>query len=98
MKNWKILTPIVAIALFVAWYAFRPEWLIVERRVNETTPAPSLPRSRLLQDQTPAVHLSFIDFSAKRTERANYRGVECAFGTFHTEIIIITGTIGRSLR
>lgn len=39
MKRWKIVVPVVVIVLFVAWYAFRPERLIVNRRVQETFPA-----------------------------------------------------------
>ncbi len=39
MKKWKIAIPIVAIALFVAWYAFRPERLVVNRHVEEAMPA-----------------------------------------------------------
>jgi Electron transfer DM13 len=39
MKWWKIATPILLIALFVAWYAFRPERLLVNRRVDEPLPA-----------------------------------------------------------
>ena len=38
MKKWKIAVPIVVIALFVAWYAFRPERLVVNRRVDEAMP------------------------------------------------------------
>ena len=38
MKKWKIAVPIVATALFIAWYAFRPERLIVNRQVNEPFP------------------------------------------------------------
>ena len=38
MKKWKIATPIVVIALFVAWYAFRPERLVVNHRVDEALP------------------------------------------------------------
>jgi hypothetical protein len=38
MKQWKIATPIVVIALFVTWYAFRPERLVVNRRVCEALP------------------------------------------------------------
>jgi Electron transfer DM13 len=38
MKKWKLVIPIVAVAIFVAWYAFRPERLVVNRRVNETMP------------------------------------------------------------
>ena len=39
MKKWKIVVPVVAILLFVAWYAFRPERLLVNRRVQENFPA-----------------------------------------------------------
>jgi len=39
MKKWKIAIPVLAIALFAAWYAFRPERLAVDVRVNEAFPA-----------------------------------------------------------
>ena len=39
MKRWKIVVPVVVIVLFVAWYAFRPERLFVNRRVQEKFPA-----------------------------------------------------------
>ena len=39
MKKWKLVIPIVAVAAFVAWYAFRPERLVVNRRVDEAMPA-----------------------------------------------------------
>jgi hypothetical protein len=35
-KKWKIAVPVLAITLFAAWYAFRPERLVVNRRVNES--------------------------------------------------------------
>jgi len=39
MKKWiKIAIPVVAIAVLVAWYAFRPERLVVNRRVDEAMP------------------------------------------------------------
>ena len=39
MRKWtKFGIPIAAIALFVAWYAFRPERLVVNRRVDEAMP------------------------------------------------------------
>jgi len=34
----KILIPIAAVAILVAWYAFRPERLFVNRRVDEAMP------------------------------------------------------------
>ena len=40
MKNWtKLIILVVAIAVLGAWYAFRPERLVVNRRVNEAMPA-----------------------------------------------------------
>jgi hypothetical protein len=39
MKKWKIAIPIVVIAFVAAWYAFRPERLVVNRRVDEAMPA-----------------------------------------------------------
>jgi hypothetical protein len=40
MKKWtKFAIPIVTLAAFVAWYAFRPERLVVNRRVDEVLPA-----------------------------------------------------------
>jgi len=38
MKKWKIALSVLAIALFAAWYAFRPERLVVNHRVNEGFP------------------------------------------------------------
>jgi hypothetical protein len=40
MKKWKLVIPIAAVAAFLAWYAFRPERLMVNRRVDEAMPAP----------------------------------------------------------
>ena len=39
MKKWKLVIPIAAVAAFLAWYAFRPERLVVNRSVNEAMPA-----------------------------------------------------------
>ena len=39
MKKWKVVIPIAAVVIFVAWYAFRPERLVVNRRVDEAMPA-----------------------------------------------------------
>jgi len=47
MKKWtKIVIPVAVIAVLVAWYAFRPERLVVNRRVDEAMPA--------AQDRSPA--------------------------------------------
>src|SRR5215470_2583237 len=39
MKKWiKLLIPVAAVLALVAWYAFRPERLVVNRRVDEAMP------------------------------------------------------------
>jgi Electron transfer DM13 len=38
MKKLKVAIPLLVIALIVAWYVFRPERLVVNRRVNEAFP------------------------------------------------------------
>jgi hypothetical protein len=49
MKNWKKLAiPVALIAAFVAWYAFRPERLVVNRRVDEAMPASAAQSARPL--------------------------------------------------
>jgi hypothetical protein len=39
MGKWNMATPIVVIVSFVAWYAFRAERLVVNRHVDEASPA-----------------------------------------------------------
>jgi hypothetical protein len=39
MNKWKLALPVLVIGLIVAWYAFRPERLVVNRQVNEAFPA-----------------------------------------------------------
>src|SRR4029077_12361291 len=39
MYKWKLALSVLAIALFAAWYAFRPERLVVDHRINEGFPA-----------------------------------------------------------
>src|SRR5262249_3702701 len=40
MKTWaKVVIPIAAVAALGAWYAFRPERLVVNRHVDEAMPA-----------------------------------------------------------
>src|SRR5215470_17967617 len=39
MKKWiKVAIPIAAVAVLTAWYAFRPERLVVNQRVDEAMP------------------------------------------------------------
>ena len=38
MYWWKLVLPVLVIALFAAWYTFRPDRLAVNRRVNEGFP------------------------------------------------------------
>jgi hypothetical protein len=45
MHKWKLALTVLAIALFAAWYAFRPERLVVNHRVNESFPAGENPSS-----------------------------------------------------
>ncbi len=45
MHKWKLAIAVLAIALFAAWYAFRPERLFVNHRVNEGFPAGKDPSS-----------------------------------------------------
>ena len=51
MKTWiKLAIPVVAVAALVAWYAFRPERLVVNRLVNEALPtAPGGPSAQPLE-------------------------------------------------
>jgi hypothetical protein len=40
MKTWmKVAIPVAVVALIAAWYAFRPERLVVNRQVDEALPA-----------------------------------------------------------
>ena len=38
MNKWKIAIAAIGVALFVAWYAFRPERLFINERVHEALP------------------------------------------------------------
>jgi hypothetical protein len=38
-KKWRVVVPVIIIALAVGWYWFRPERLVTNRRVNEALPA-----------------------------------------------------------
>ena len=40
MKTWKkVAIPVAAVVILIAWYAFRPERLVVNRQVDEAMPA-----------------------------------------------------------
>jgi hypothetical protein len=38
MQRYKIILPVIAVVLLLAWYAFRPERLFVNQRVHEELP------------------------------------------------------------
>jgi hypothetical protein len=38
MQKYRIILPVIAVVLLVAWYAFRPERLFVNQRVHEELP------------------------------------------------------------
>ena len=52
-KSAKLAIPIVVVAAFLAWYAFRPERLVVNRSVDEAMPTAqgSLPSQPLASGQ-----------------------------------------------
>jgi len=56
MKKWKIVVPAALIVLFVAWYVFRPERLIVNRRVQEKLPAAETISSNLQTLESGSFH------------------------------------------
>jgi Electron transfer DM13 len=39
MKKWRVAVAVLVVVLFAAWYAFRPEGLFIDRRVQEELPA-----------------------------------------------------------
>ena len=50
MHKLKLALAVLAIALFAAWYAFRPERLVVNHRVNEGFPTGEAPSSAQVLD------------------------------------------------
>jgi hypothetical protein len=56
MKNWKIVVPLVVVALFVLWYVFRPERLVVNQRVQEKLPAAETGSSNLQALESGSFH------------------------------------------
>jgi len=41
MHKWRFALAVLGITLFAAWYAFRPERLFVNRRIDEAFPTPT---------------------------------------------------------
>ena len=52
MFKWKSVLAVLAIALFAAWYAFRPERLVVNRRIDEAFPAAGAASSQIVESGT----------------------------------------------
>jgi hypothetical protein len=52
MKNWKIAIPVCVVALIALWYAFRPERLVVNQRVNEAMPTAQAAEQKTLASGT----------------------------------------------
>ena len=54
MYKWKFALAVIAIALFAAWYAFRPERLFMNRRIDEAFPgaAADSSTSRIVESGT----------------------------------------------
>ena len=54
MKKWtKVVIAVVVVAVLVAWYAFRPERLFVNRHVNEAMPAGQGSRGQTISGHRP---------------------------------------------
>jgi len=56
MKRWKIIVPVIVFVLFAIWYAFRPERLIVNRRVQEKFPGDETSSSNLQAIESGSFH------------------------------------------
>jgi len=52
MFKWKFALAVLAIALFAAWYAFRPERLVVNRRIDEAFPAAGAASPQIVESGT----------------------------------------------
>ena len=52
IKRWKVVIPVIIIALFVGWYWFRPERLVTNRRVDEAFPAINDSATQILESGT----------------------------------------------
>jgi hypothetical protein len=51
-KKWKVVIPVIIIALVIGWYWFRPERLVTNRRVNEALPAINDSSTQILESGT----------------------------------------------
>ena len=51
-KKWRVVIPVIIIALVVGWYWFRPERLVTNRRVNEAFPAINDLAAQILESGT----------------------------------------------
>jgi Electron transfer DM13 len=49
MNKWKIAIAAIGVALFVAWYAFRPERLFINERVHEALPVANASSTQTLK-------------------------------------------------
>ncbi len=49
MNKWKIAIAAIGVALFVAWYAFRPERLFINERVHEALPFASASSTQAIE-------------------------------------------------
>jgi hypothetical protein len=49
MNKWKIAIAAMSVALFVAWYAFRPERLFINERVHEALPVANASSTQTLE-------------------------------------------------
>ena len=53
MNKWKLALPVLVIVIIAAWYAFRPERIVVNRTVNEALPAiAEVPRPEVIESGT----------------------------------------------
>lgn len=52
MKKYRIAIPVFVVALIIAWYAFRPERLVVNQRVNEGLPTAQASAEKTLASGT----------------------------------------------
>src|SRR5580704_8276230 len=49
MNKWKIVTGGIAVVLFVAWYAFRPERLFINEPVHDAMPAANVSSTQAIE-------------------------------------------------